>query len=170
MQIGHFAVDGRKVDFEVAGAHHRAHRAGDGQGKGAGDGVGHLDEAHGEAAQLDHLPGHHGIEGDAVDPVLLELVFDERHGEAAAVKRRGHLGRHIGNGADVILVAVGEHIAPYPVPVGHQIAGVRDHQVDAQHVVLGEHGPAVHHNDILIVLEHRDVLAEFVNAAQGNDS
>ena len=70
----------------------------------------------------------------------------------------------------MILVPVGEYISAHAILVGHQVAGVRDHQVDAQHIILGKHGAAVHHDDVFVVLKHRDVLAEFINAAQGDDS
>ena len=73
-QIHHAALDGGGVDLEVAGVHHRAHTALDGEAHRVGDGVVGVDELHGELARPDHLARLAGDElGLVQQAVLLQL-------------------------------------------------------------------------------------------------
>ena len=68
-----------------------------------------MDELHLEFACPDGLPRLHGDElGGAHQPVLLQLQFDKPRREFRAVDGQVDLLEHIGDGADVILVAVGD--------------------------------------------------------------
>ena len=69
----------------------------------------------------------------------------------------------------MVLVAVGDEDAADAVPVALQIRHVRDDQVNAQHVLLGEDGAAVHDENIVRIFDDVDVLADLLHAAQGND-
>ncbi len=54
-------------------------------------------------------PSRH-LEGVGLDPVLLQLGLDQRQGEPRAEQRDVRLlAQQVGHGADVVLVAVGEH-------------------------------------------------------------
>ena len=169
-QIRHMPVDGGVVNLEVAADHHGARRAGDGNGAGACDGVAHMDEAAGELAQLDFIPGLYHMQGDVGDAVLLELQVHQGQRQLGAVQGRGHLAQNIRRCADMILMPVGEQVAADVLLLGHQIAHIGDHQINAQHILLGEDAAAVHHNDIVLVFEDRHVLADFIHAAQGDDA
>ena len=83
----------------------------------------------------------------------------------------GHVDllQHVGDGADVILVAVGDEQAPEPVVVLHQIGYVGDHAVDAVHIIAGERHAAVHHDDLAAILIGGHVLADLVETAQRDD-
>ena len=129
----------------------------------------HLDEFHRELADFHFVPGQHGIERNAVHPVLPQLDIDEGQGQPSAVNGGGHLLKNIRRGADMVLVAMGEHIAAHPVFVGHQIGCVRNHQVNTQHILLGEDRAAVYHQDVIFVFKGGHVLANFVHAAQRNN-
>lgn len=140
-----------------------------GQRERAGDGVVDLDKANGEAAQLNHLPRLHRIERHAADMVFAQFVFNQRQRQARTVQGRGHLRYHIGHRADMILMTMRKHIAADTFFVCHQIAGVGDHQVDAQHIVLGEHGTAIDNDNIPVILKDRHIFADFIHASKGND-
>ena len=85
--------------------------------------------------------------------------------------RAGESLDDVGDGAGVVFVAVGVEDAVQPeVFLFPQIAEVRDDVIDAQHVVLGEHDAAVNQEGIVAPLDHRHVLADFAEAAQGDDS
>ena len=66
----------------------------------------------------------------------------------------------------MVLMTVGEHIAAHPVFVGGQVGSVRYYQIDAQHIVVGENGAAVHHQDIIFIFNGGHVFADFIDAAQ----
>ena len=122
-QVDDLPVDGSGVDLEVSGVNHGAHAGMDGEGHGVGDGVVHMDELHLELAGLHGLACLHRHQLGAVQqPVLLELQLDESGGEAGAVNGHVDLLEHIGDGPDVILVAMGDEQAPQPGLVFHQIA------------------------------------------------
>ena len=68
----------------------------------------------------------------------------------------------VGNGTDVVLVAVGDEHAPQLLLVGHQIRKVGDYQIHAVHIVIGETDTAVYHDHVLAVFQYGNVLADFV--------
>ena len=105
-QVGHTAGQRGVVDLEVAGLDDGAGGAVDGKGHGIRDGVVHMDGLHGEAAQLDLLPGDDlhelGLAGQAE---LLQLIPDQAAGQAGAVDGQVELLQQIRDAADVIAEA-----------------------------------------------------------------
>ncbi len=127
-----------------------------------------LDELHLEAAQLHRVPGLHHVQ-PARDVHLLELVLHKGHGQIRAVHRNVELLEGVGDGADMVLVAVGDDEAPELLPVFLQIGHVRDHHVDARHIVVRERQSAVDDDDILPVFEEGHVLSDLAQAPQGDE-
>ena len=120
-QIRH-AVYGGGIDLEIAGHYHGAHRGVDGKAHRIGDGVVHMDEFHAEAAGLHHVAGLVGNELHGVfQAVLLQLQFDQAVGHGRAVDGAVYLLHAVGDGADVVLVSVGDEHAPQLLLVGNQI-------------------------------------------------
>ena len=118
-----------------------------------------------EVARLDHVHLH------ALDvAVLLELLRHQRQRQPRAVHGRGQLLEHIGRGADVVLVAVGDDVAADAVAVLGKVGKVGDHQVDARHIVAGKHGAHVHHHDVVPVFKHGHVHADLAQSPQGDDA
>ena len=149
---------------------HRAHGALDGEGHRVGNGVVDVDELHAELARLDHLARLAGDElGLVQQAVLLQLQLHQPRGHAGGVDGGVDVPQQIGDGADVVLVPVGEEDAPDLVLVLDEIGEVGDDHVDAVHVVVGEAHAHVHHDDVPAVLVDGEVLADLVEAAQGND-
>jgi len=128
-----------------------------------------MDELYMEAAQIQLVAGLDHIEGDARYPVLLQLQIHQSQGQLGAVKGHGHLPEHIGRCADVILVAVGQQHTADAAAVFDQVRNIGDHQVYAQHILLGKNRAAVHNENILAVFNDGNVFAELVHAAQGDD-
>ena len=129
-----------------------------------------MEELHVELAGPDHLARLHGDEpGGLHQAVLLQLQLDEAGGKAGAVNGHVHLLEHIGDGADVVLVAVGDEEPPDAGAVLDEIRHIGNDQVDAVHVVPGEGHAAVHHDDLAAVLIGGHVLADLVETAQGDD-
>ena len=75
----------------------------------------------------------------------------------------------VGDGADVVLVTVGDEHTPQLFLVCHQVGKVGDHQVYAVHILIGEADAAVDDDHVLAVFQHSAVLADLVQTAQGND-
>ena len=71
-----------------------------------------MDELHGELARPNALACLHSDElGGLHQLVLLQLQLDETGGEAGAVDGHVDLLENVGDGADVVLVAVGDEQA-----------------------------------------------------------
>ena len=119
---------------------------------------------------LDHVAGLVGDEFDLVGQlVLLQLQLDQAVGHGGTMDGTVDLTHGVGNGANVVLVAVGDKEAPQLPLVFHQIGKIRDHQVHAVHVLLGEAHAAVHHDHILAVFQDGDVFTDLIQTAQGDN-
>ncbi|MPM60978.1 hypothetical protein SDC9_107832 [bioreactor metagenome] len=107
----------------------------------------------------------------AGQPVLLELGLDQRQGELAAVERQVRtLTQQVGHGADVVLVAVGEHQRHHVVEAVLDELEGRQQQVDTGMVVLGEQHAAVDQQQLPVDLETRHVPPDVSQPAQRDDT
>ena len=68
----------------------------------------------------------------------------------------------IGDRTDVILMSVGNEHTPQFFLVCCEIGKIRDHQIHAVHIFIGETHTAVHNDHILAVFQHSAVLADLV--------
>ena len=69
----------------------------------------------------------------------------------------------------MILMPVGDHKALHLIEILLQVRHVRNHQVDAEHIVAREGHAAVNHDDAVLVLEGSHVHADLLKAAQRDD-
>jgi hypothetical protein len=124
--------------------------------------VGHLDHLHLERARVEGLGGEHVLDPHVAQLVLVELGAHHRGGQRAAVDGWGavELAQHERQGADVILVPVGEHDRVDVFGALAQVGEVRQHQVDAELIRRGEHQARVDHDDAAVVLDDHHVLAD----------
>ena len=169
--VHHITVNGGEIQLEVTRVDDHAQGGVDSQGTGVGDGVVHADELHGEGgAQADGVTVAHATEvGLLGQSMLLELVLNDTQSQAGGVDGHIQLLQDVGNGADVVLVAVGDDHTADAVAVLLQVGHVGDHQVDTGHLILvGEANAAVHDDDVLTVLNDGHVLAYLVETAQGD--
>ena len=70
----------------------------------------------------------------------------------------------------MVLVAVGEDDALDPVGVLAQVREVGEDEVDAGHVGVGEHQPAVDDEDAAVDLEAEAVAADLAQPAEEDDA
>ena len=169
-EVGHPTLDGGGVDLEIAGVNHRADGGLDGEGHRVGNGVVDMNELHAELAGLDHLARLAGDElGLVGEVVFLQLQAHQSRRHAGGVDGHVDAAQQVGDGPDVVLVAVGEKNTPDLVPVLDEVGKVGDDHVDSVHVVVGESHAHVHHDDIPAVLIDRQVFADLIEAAQRNN-
>ena len=77
----------------------------------------------------------------------------EAKGECRTVDGNRQVAQQEGEATGVVLVAVGEHHRFDGVGMVAQIRQIREHQVDARHVGLGEHDAAVENHDATAELD-----------------
>ena len=114
------------------------------------------------------------VDLDEARPVGEARLFDpvpgQPEGEGRAVHGHRQVAQQEGQAAGVVLVAVGQdHRFDGVGPVA-QVRQVREHEVDAGHVGLGEHDPAVEDDDAAVELDARAVAADLPEAAQEDDA
>ena len=99
----------------------------------------------------------------------MKLQLDEPGGKAGAVDGHIHLLENIGNGPDMVLMAMGDEQAPQPGSVLDEIGDVGDDAVDAVHIIAGEGHSAVHHDDLAAVFVNGHILADLIETAERDD-
>ena len=114
-----------------------------------------------------------GLEGEqrvVVELVLLDLVAEQAAGQGRGVDRDAReLGQDVRQAADVILVGVGDEERLDVLPALLEVGDVRHDEVDAEHLLVGEHQPAVDDDDVVAVLEDVHVLADLAHPAERDD-
>ena len=78
---------------------------------------------------------------------LLDPVAGQAEGERRSVDREGQLAQQVRQPAVVVLVAVGDDAPLDAVGLLAQPGEVGQHEIDAEHVGVGEHQPAVEQHD-----------------------
>ena len=116
-------------------------------------------------AALDHL------DRDRVEAVLGQLAPHQGQGQPGAGQRDVRaLPEQVGDRADVVLVRVREHERLNLVEPPVQVAEVRQDEVHAGLVGVGEQHAAVHDEQPATVLEDRHVPADLAEAAERDDA
>ena len=168
-EVGHPAVERQLVHLEVAGVQHRPRRGTDRDAQRIRDRVVDREELAREGAELLGDP-FADLERVRRDPVLGELALDQRQGQPRADERDvGLLPQQVRHAADVVLVAVREHEGVDVVPAVPQVVEVRQDQVDAGLLGLGEEHPAVDDQQPAAVLEHGHVATDLADPAESDD-
>ncbi len=169
-EIGQPSVQRELVHLEVAGVQDHARRGADGHRHRVRDRVVDGEELAVERAERAALALHH-LDGGRVQAVLGQLALDQGQGQLGAHQRDVlALPEQVGDRADVVLVRVREDERLDPVQAPLQVAEVRQDQVHAGLVRVGEQDAAVHDEQAAPVLEDRHVPADFPQAAERDDA
>ena len=169
VEIEQLVIGGRGVHLEIAGVNDHSERRGNGQGHGAHDGVRHADELDFEGADLENLFGLDVDEaGLLIEVVLFHTALDQGQGEIGSVDGDSDIGKEIGDGADVVLVAMGEDQGADELLVFLEKTQVGHHQVDAQQLGLGEHHSGIDDDDVIAVADGGHVHAKLAASTQGD--
>ena len=169
-EVGAPAVDRREVELEVAGVHDRARGREERDREAVRHRVGDRDELAVERADAAPLAvGDRDQLGAVEHPRFLDAVPGERERQLRAVDRHRDVAEQEGEAARVVLVRVGEEHALDPVRVLAQIREVGKDEVDAGHVGVGEHEPAVDDEDAVVDLEAEAVAADLTEPTEEDD-
>ncbi len=107
------------------------------------DAVADAEEPCPQGAEAYLFAGGDDVYGHAVgEPVLLELDRDEAGGQVVGPDGwEAQLGEDVGQGSGVVFVAVGDDDPPDAIDLIQEVGDVRDDEVDAEHLVLGNITP-----------------------------
>ena len=159
------------VNLEVAGVDDGAERGLDDEAGGVRDGVGDGEELHGEGANIDDVAGLDDVELGAVEEaVFLQLHLDEAAGELEAEDGDFDIAEEEGDGANVVLVPVGEEDGLEAIDVVEDVGEVRDDEVDAGVFGIREEEADIDGDHGVAVLVDHHVAADFAEAAERDDA
>jgi hypothetical protein len=102
----------------------------------------------------------------AGQPLLLQLVGDQPGGERRRVERHLEVGGKVGNGADVILMAMGQDQRDQILAALFDEFEVGKDEVDAGIIRLAKGHPAVDHQPFAVGPVEIDVHANLARAAK----
>ncbi len=167
------AAHGGIVELEIAGVDDPPGVGGDAQSHAIRDRVRDRQERDLERADAKALAGLDAAQVGAArqSRPFVQPGLDQAARQRGGVDRRferQHIAQQIGQRADVILVAVGDHDGRHIAGALAQIAEVRDHHVNTPHVVFGEHDPGVNDQDAVVLFEEQHIFADFPQTAEGN--
>ena len=92
-------------------------------------------------------------------------MLNQSHGQLGGVHGNIHLFQHIGQRPDMVLVAMSEHKSLHLLDIILQIGDIRDHQVNAQHVILRKCQTAVHDNNTVSVFKGSNIHPDLLQSA-----
>ena len=169
-KVSDAVVKRQLVELDVARVDQRAGRSLDVDGQGVRDGVGDVDEFKVERAHLE-LVAAGDLHLGGVLVVFLALGVHEREGQLGADQRdvRAQL-EQVGHAADVVLVAVGQHEGVHLVETVLDVAEIRQDEIHARLLLLGEEHAAVDEQQVTVVFDHVHVAADFAQAAERRDA
>ena len=122
--------------------------------------------------RADHAPlavVHGDHLGAPEHPGFLDAVAGEAERQRRPVDRERDVAQQEGEAARVVLVRVGEEHALDAIGVLAEIGEVGEDEVDARHVGLGEHDPAVDDEDAVVDLEAEAVPPDLAEPAEEDD-
>ena len=126
-----------------------------------------MDQLHLHTAQLHPVAGPYSIQlGLSKQVMLLQLAAHQANGKRGAVNRYVKGFQKVRDRADMILMAVGNHQALNSFLVPLHIGEIRNHQIHAQHISIGEGHAAVQQEHILAALKQGNVFPNFVQASE----
>ena len=75
----------------------------------------------------------------------------------------------VGNGADVVLMPMGNEHTPQLLLIGNQIGKIGDYQIHTIHILFREANAAVYYDHILAIFQNGNVFTDLIQSAQGNN-
>ena len=170
-EVGQLAVDRCVVELEVAGVDDRPDRGPQGDPHRVRDRVTDPERHDVERADVDLVAWLEGDQRVVVELVLLDLVAEQAARQGRGVDRHAReLGQHVRQRADVVLVGVGDEERLDVGAALLEVGDVGDDEVDAEHLLVGEHQAAVDDDDLVAVFEDVHVLADLAHPAERDDS
>ena len=171
VEVGALAVHRGLVELEVAGMDDVADGRPEADAHRVGDGVADAEGGRVEVAQLHRLAGLQRQQRVVAELVLLDLVAQQPARQRGGVDgHAGELRQDVGQPAHVVLVGVGDEEGLDALALVPQVGDVGHHEVDAEHLLVGEHQAAVDDDDLVAELEDRHVLADLADAAERDDA
>lgn len=125
-----------------------------------------------DASKIDRLTWLDLAKLRVLDLVLFKLTFDEAERELGRIDRHllAQILQKIRQSARVIFVAMRDDDATQLISVLEHVGVIRQDEIDAWMIVIGEHETRIVEHHVILALEDRHVLADRIESAQGDDA
>lgn len=135
-----------------------------------GDGVGDANRLNFHFAEFEFLPWRHALEIDFdIAGSFFELHGDHCLGKGGAVKGKVEFAEEVSEGADVVLVSVGDDDATDFIAIFEYVSKVGDNNIDSVVFFVREGDSAVHDDDVFICFDDGTVFSDFASSTEGNN-
>ena len=129
-----------------------------------------MDELDREGSQLQPVAGLDGVELHVVSHLMLfQAPLHQRQSEGGAVHRYRDLLQQKRHAPDMVFVAVRQDQTANVGLVLFQVREIGGDDIDSQELVVREHHPGVHYDDVVAVANGHGVHSELAQAAQWDD-
>ena len=170
-RFGAATVDRREIELEVAAVHDGADRREERDREAVRHRVRHRDELAVDRADPPALPVFDRDQLGAVEHAgFFDAVAGERERQRRAVDRNRDVTQQERDPARVVFVGVREQDRFDAIGVLAEIGEVGQDQVDAGHVGVGEHDPAVDEQDAIVDLDAAAIAADLAQPAEEHDA
>jgi hypothetical protein len=160
-QIRTTSIDGGEIELEVSRMKDHSLRSVNRDCERMGHRVGHRDELHIEGSDHASLAvAHHHQVGAAQQTGFLDATTGQAEGHRRTEHGEGKFAQQKLQGTNVVLVTVGRHAPHHAVGVLAQPREVRQNEIDAVHVDIGKHQPAVDQQQLVVLLDHHAVATD----------
>ncbi len=166
---GERADHGRRIQLPVAGVQDVAKRRAQRQRMRFRDRVSDLDQRAVERADRKALTRRHDVQRHALEADVLELAAQDRGGEPRAVDRAAQPLPEIGDGAEVILVRVGQHQAAKILAPRLDEARIGQHDLDPGQGLVGETDAQIDHQPLTVQPVQVEVQADLARSAERHE-
>ena len=171
MEIGGRAIHRCVINFEVARVNYRSHWGPDDHPCGIWDAVIDPKKANREWTNIHFVARFERVQlGAERLASVLELDGHEADRQCRPINGYVEPRQDIRQRADVILMPMGQNDRLQLVTTLHQVARVRQNQVNPQHFAVRKHDPAVDCDDGVLVFEGHHVFADFAKSAERDDA
>ena len=168
--VRQIAIERGLVQLKIAGVNNRSHRRRDGHPNAVGDAVRHAQDFYMDLPEIQRLTGFDEMQLRLLKhSVFLQPPAGKSKGQTGAVNGNREFSQQIGEGADVVLMAMRHDDATHLFLVFQQVGEIRDYEIHAQQFISGKHQSGIDDNDIVAIADRHHVHAEFPKSAEGDN-
>ena len=126
-----------------------------------------MNKFHTHAAHFHSLARMGHLQMDFVlQSVLFQFSFYQSQRQRSSVDGKVDLFQKIGQGADVVLVTVGQHNTPDFICIPLCKGEIRQHQINAQHIICRKRQSAVHNDHVVSAFKQCKVFSDLIESTQ----
>src|SRR5690242_11795697 len=169
MQIKSRAIDGRLVNLEVSCVNDHAKGRSNRECNTIQSTVRYGNKLNFVRPSFDETAGNDFAQRRGIkQPRFFQALFHQRQRKARSINRNIQIAKNVRQRADMVFMSVRQHDGMNFRTVLLQVGNIRDDEINAQKLGLGEHHAGVNDDDVVTEPQDHHVHAEFAEPAKRN--